>query len=386
MVPGRITHRSVNVRESAKAANRLEFQVVTRFVPTTFLERGVAVPFTTPRLVGARARPGERSTLELVAPNPSGARGVYILPWGHIDSLCSPTVHDRCLTGAVAALRSVTPAAIRHTAREIAARGLAGRGAREAARRARENENQASLQANFDLLLELVRQVEAPGENPVPPEQDRPAAVEVRGKRAVARLAPRLRWQPEMVVERLEQVAGCFGSIGIGHDARISAAIARLVRLRREVAECVAQEADDNKAEIGLITSTADLTIHLAKTTLAAAQALSGDIAALLQRWATDSEAISRLVARPDWLLDGWDHICALWELDPASGATIHEIASLVPVVPREADEWLTEQIGRPADLSEYRHRLVREREDWRTGATVCDLIARNERLLEKTL
>lgn len=372
--------------QSQKAGTRLEFHVVTRFVPTTFLERGVAVPFTTPRLAGARARPAERRSLEVIVPNPSGGRGVYILPWGNIDNLCNPTVHDRRVTEAVAALPSVTPQAIRHAAREVAAQGLAGRGAREAARRARDDENQACVQANFDLLLELVRQLEVPGENPIPPEQDRPAALEWRGRRAVARLAPRLRWPPEMVVARLEQVAACFGSIGVGRNARISTSIARLVQLRREVAECLAREPDDNAAEIGMITSTADLTIQLAKATLADAQALSGDIPGLLQRWAADPDAVSRLLARPDWLLDGWDHLRALWELDPASGPTIAEIAALVPVVPREADEWLTEHLGRPADLSHYRSKLVRQLEDWRTGVTVCDLVARNERLLEKTL
>ncbi|MBU6498939.1 MAG: hypothetical protein KGQ40_10460, partial [Rhodospirillales bacterium] len=54
---------------------------VESFLPSTFLERGVAVPFTTPQLAGARARPGTRVPLELVVPNPSGGRGHYILPW-----------------------------------------------------------------------------------------------------------------------------------------------------------------------------------------------------------------------------------------------------------------------------------------------------------------
>jgi hypothetical protein len=77
---------------------RQEFKTTSGFLPTTFLERGVAVPFTTPILIGARARPGERKPLELIVPNPSGARGVYILPWDGISGLCKPTVHDRRLS------------------------------------------------------------------------------------------------------------------------------------------------------------------------------------------------------------------------------------------------------------------------------------------------
>jgi hypothetical protein len=101
-------------------------------------------------------------------------------------------------------LPGVTPEVIRHTACEIAAEGLAGRGALTAARGALKGEQEARLLANFDLLLEVVRQIEPKGQNPIPPEEDRPAEVERRAKRAVPRIAPRLRCSPEAVVERLD--------------------------------------------------------------------------------------------------------------------------------------------------------------------------------------
>ena len=94
--------------------------------PTTFLERGVAVPFTTPLLDGTRARPGARADVELIVPNLSGGRGVYILPWSGIREFCRPTVHDARLNQEIAGLRSVTPITIRRAARRVAAAGLAG--------------------------------------------------------------------------------------------------------------------------------------------------------------------------------------------------------------------------------------------------------------------
>jgi hypothetical protein len=113
-----------------------QLKPVQGFMPTTFLERGVAVPFTTPLLAGARARPGGRNHLELIVPNPTGGAGVYILPWDDVAALCRPTVHDRQLSKAVASLRTVTPAMTRRVAREVAVVGLAGRGAAAAARSA----------------------------------------------------------------------------------------------------------------------------------------------------------------------------------------------------------------------------------------------------------
>jgi hypothetical protein len=53
------------------------------------------------------------------------------------------------------------------------------------------------------------------------------------------------------------------------------------------------------------------------------------------------------------------------------------EIAMLVPIIPREAKDWTgaTEQIDPAMRL----RRTVPLNQDWRTGATVFDLIARNE-------
>jgi hypothetical protein len=96
---------------------------------------------------------------------------------------------------------------------------------------------------------------------------------------------------------------------------------------------------------------------------------------------------VLRLLARPDWLLDGWDRICALWEFVPASGRTIAELAVLVPAVPREAYEWISQPVRIASQLPAHRgKKIVQQFEDWRTGATVCDLIARNEMLLEQIL
>lgn len=119
---------------------------VESFLPATFLERGVTVPFTSPQLNGARARPGERAPLELIIPNPSGGRGVYILPLEGIHDFCPLTINDRRLTDAIAKLRGVTPDTIRHVARDVAAEGLAGRGAVAAAKQAQKNDELARIQ------------------------------------------------------------------------------------------------------------------------------------------------------------------------------------------------------------------------------------------------
>lgn len=93
-----------------------------------------------------------------------------------------------------------------------------------------------------------------------------------------------------------------------------------------------------------------------------------------------------QLVARPDWLLDGWNRICALWTSASNQEDAIGEMVALVPVIPREADTWASYRVGHLVDLPQYRSTVVRQFEDWRTGVAVTDLIARNKSLLEQTL
>src|SRR5690242_18963785 len=183
---------------------------VESFLPATFLERGVMVPFTSPQLSGARARPGERMPLELIIPNPSGGRGVYILPLDSVQDYCPLTINDRRLADAISKLRGVTPDAIRQVAREVAREGLAGRAAVAAAKQAQQNDEAAQIQANFDLRINLVLQTERKGEESIPVETANPMDLEYRGRRADARTAARLGCSQDSAAAALEQLAIVF--------------------------------------------------------------------------------------------------------------------------------------------------------------------------------
>ncbi|HYZ34659.1 MAG TPA: hypothetical protein VE684_20545, partial [Crenalkalicoccus sp.] len=63
----------------------------------SFAARGVAAPFTTPALLGARLRTSRPGAPELVLPHPAGAQGVYILNWPALADLCTPSLHDGAL-------------------------------------------------------------------------------------------------------------------------------------------------------------------------------------------------------------------------------------------------------------------------------------------------
>ena len=361
---------------------------VNDFLPTTFLERGIAVPFTTPMLVGSRARPGDRVAMELIVPNPSGGRGVYILPWQDISALCRPTVHDARLTATIAIIQGVTPATIRRAARETACLGFAGRAAATAARTAETAERNAAMAVNFELLLALVSRVEQPGENPVPPDRERPAELERRARRAIARIAPEFGRTPEAIVTKLEQLAALYSGIGLNrsaHTCRVPQLLARLLHLRADLGVWLQSHSGEAAQDADLVAGALDLTIPCARVILADAASLAADINILIRKWIIGPDALAQTLTRADWLLDGWDRIAALWENAEAHlghEATLTEMRNLVPAVPREIGNWVSHQLNIETDPQRHRRKVILM-EDWRTGRSVVDLIGRNETLLE---
>ena len=356
------------------------------FQPTTFLERGVSVPFTAPVLAGARVRPAERFGLEMIVPNPSGGRGSYVLPWTEMRSLCRPTVHDVQLTERIAALCHVTPATIRRAAKETASEGFAGRAAGAAAGLALAAERDSTIMTNFQLLIRVVQQAEPPGGGTRPPEAERPAELERRAKRTIAAIAPRLAQDAVTIGANLESLAMLYEPIGLGPraaPARLPHAVG-LLKLLRQEAEALAPDMDEQTPElIRLLVSTADLTVSLAESELADARSRANDVVGLLASWREDAAALTRQLARADWMLDGWDRICQLWALDPRPSArrdALEEIVSLLPVIPREVGDWTKFEIAMDPLIA--LRRMIPGHHDWRTGTCVQDTIARNETLL----
>ena len=83
-------------------------------MPRTFLEWGVAVPFTTPLLSSGRVRPGRRGRPEMLMPNPSGGRGLYVFDLAAAPEVTSLTLHDRLLVERLLALSATkVPAPVR---------------------------------------------------------------------------------------------------------------------------------------------------------------------------------------------------------------------------------------------------------------------------------
>lgn len=361
--------------------SQVQLPPLKAYHPTTFRERGVAVPFTTPLLGGTRARPTDRQHVELVVPNPSGGRGVYIMPWAAVASWCQPTWHDTVFNERIAALNSVTPTTIRRVGLQIAAEGLAGEEATDAARLAEDAEKGDRLVTNYRLLMTLVEQV---GSRIViaPTRADKPDMM-ARARLAVDWISPRLGRPAEWTASALEALSDVMATIGVGAGAtgRLPRLLATLGATRDTMSAWgQAQQEDDQAGYVRMACAVADLTLSLARTALEQAQALTNDMGSLLRAWAADPGSVSETVTRSEWLLDGWEQICLIWNHardDAERRAALMEIIALLPILPKQVSEW--NNACTDGDKEHRFRRLVAPHEDWRTGSVVFHLIARNE-------
>jgi hypothetical protein len=240
------------------------------------------------------------------------------------------------------------------------------------------------LVANYTLLMALIAQADGSGADTIleASTQD----LKHRAQKAVARIAPRIGKPAAWVANSLEALAEILHHIGVNarvSGARVRRLIGSLSEVRTEIAVWSRGAGDDELASCAeMVCDVADVTMSLATTTFDAAHALTADPAGLLRTWATDPDMVTRLVGRPEWLLDGWDQICLLWREatnSTARRAALAEITQLLPVLPREANDWIGSSLD-SEKLARLR-RVIPLNENWRTGAIAFELLARNERL-----
>jgi hypothetical protein len=330
----------------------LAIRLVQRHFYNTFAERGVLLPFTSPRLVGTRVRTGRSRDLELVVPNPSGGVGFYILNWSNIRSVARPTVHDMRLYAGVAALPALTPAAVRKASRAVLLEGLAGRAAAAAARASEAAEKlEVRLTATY-LLVRLVEQIEPPQTAPKLTE-DTPANFPRRAEAAIQQAAEKLRKPPQTLRYALERVGEMFNPVWGTNAPAVPRApppgsqVMQLVQSLESICRTISHWTP--------LTNEAAAQVARELSSAAQAAALCGRVIAsdvarhvdnpldLLTRMFTAPDTLLQFATRPEWALNGWEQVILRWPQDGDESTranVLKEIAPLVPPLPKQAGEW----------------------------------------------
>jgi hypothetical protein len=361
--------------------------------PATFRSRGVAARFTTPALAGARVRESQRAGIELVVSNPFGGHGDYVLTWQGVQALCNATVHDTVLFRRFARLSAIDPSTIRGAALVVAAEGYAGRQAASAASVLMANDRTDRLVSYVGLQTRLLAQHDPNGPGTIDPAQPTPD-LDRRTGAILRRLAPLFGRPAPCLACDLAAIGDAFAALGITGDnppqrlphviARVPRLIARLEETSSALLVWLNTDKDNDIGGLGPAVAEAMQTVaKCARAVLELERAALSSPVPLLQRWVRDPAAVRASAARCDWLLDGWERVCLLWAIassDAARRATLLEMAPLVPVLPREIEEWTDVAIPWPA--INFTCRVTRRLDGGRGAGAALGSIERNEQLL----
>jgi len=241
------------------------------------------------------------------------------------------------------------------------------------------------------LLMALTTQIEkraAPGDR----LQEQPRQeIERRGKVALTQLAQEFGQPPQHLADVLDDLAQSYVEIGIGADvgeAPLSRLLASLGSLQNDLriwaqTECNlgVDSAQSETRDANSVTGVAELTGRMARMLVQTSRAQIDDMPLLMRAAIANGPEIAQRCERANWLLDGWERICLIWQhatTPPARQSALLDIARQIPLLPDEAETWLQLPSGTAAQLSQRPQSTVPR---WHDPVSQLDRIARNEQI-----
>lgn len=353
------------------------------FVASTYAERGVAVPFTTPQLAQARMRMVRKGEAEFLLPGFNGGKGVYIMPWRSLPGMVTVTLHDRLLFDEILAQEAQTPETVRAAALGVAATGVAGGDLAAAAAQSLAADRNARIAANVLLTVTLCRQAGMPPSPPdTPPLDGRPAGQEVADLLAAclgrpgqagggreplrAVLAPVLAGTPqgsaagvEALLTQIDALAALVAAVGVRPPGpppdpagpggmppanglmpgRLRAQVAELEKLQAALGLWAGVEMADVSLLTARVAAAGAVALGQARGRLERLDARLADLRPLLLDPRPLRAAVAEEVERLTWVMDGWPYLVSLWNSAVRGSlaeqrAAVAELFRLHPQIP----------------------------------------------------
>ena len=303
----------------------------------------MSVPFTTPSVAFSRVRGDGRDGLEVLVPGLSGSQGVYVIPWRGLREMFKLTVHDRALHEEIDGLEEATPRNIREVVLNVAASGLAGPKASEAARTALQRVEDDKLRAGFHLIGAVVEKLSG-SELQVSLSEVATADGQREVRNVLNRIADHLQLPTVTMHERMDEWAVAISAVGVA-DMPTKCRVRRMIDLITTFSDTVGiwgdQTETGNKEYGRVVNSIAFETIGVINTYLTTLDKFTDMAGETLVNWPKASANVAGLAQKAEWLLDGWESLVALWdssvdEPEHVLDKVVGDIFRLLPLAPRD--------------------------------------------------
>ena len=216
-------------------------------------------------------------------------------------------------------------------------------------------------------------------------ETERRPDFDLRVRRIVSAVGRDLGRSNARIGGDLESLSDCLAAIGLD----TSAPQARLPRLAMRLEQAAAglamfadRCADESFSPLAATMARAAASASACATaTISAARNMTADMRGLLRAWADAPMAVAEQLSRPEWVLDGWERFCLLWETAAPTAshrAALLDMAQSLPVSPLELAAWNPD---RPDIEARARMGHLSGGQDRARGGGAIGPIARNESL-----
>jgi hypothetical protein len=357
------------------------------YAPSTFVERGATVPFTTPELAFSRVRRDRRTNhLEVLVMGFSGSRSIYVFPWEGLTSILRLTLHDRALQAEISRADTITPMRMRLAAHRVAKTGLAGAEAAVSATLAMERivrEEKTTREAMLRRIIRLTGVLDKTTEDLIR---------RVRGRvgdgilSQVSDIFAKLTGQsPELCRTRLLELSDAMARLGFADEedaGYLRRALHQLGELRTSISAANIGAAGHLAAE------TAGVTARMAERMIGEIDREIRNLLVFFSAWESNITRLRQAMDGLAWLLDGWLDVCKHWQAvmfdqQNIDHGRIAEIMRAIPLVPK--GECKTEVRTTLDNLAGIRHRIVQQLQDWRTGEVDYEIVSRIEAIKART-
>ncbi len=361
------------------------------YLPSTFEERGTAAPFTTPMFMLSRVRPDERQGLVLLLPSFGGTEGSYVVPWSAVQEIGGMSTHDRALHEEIQASKATSPDQMRAAAFKVAATGLAGPVAAEAAKKAMAEDQKKIDETHILLILALLTSAGMTSQElmQTSPETDE---WRVKTKAMLAKAAEEYGTDIDQIYYRIGELSHMLAPVGLAvskQEARLRLMLQKLGEFRQTIGEWAEQDLSDMADFAAFAATVADLTLDLAGKMFRRLDAGVNDIGLVVRDWRTQGPLASRMAGRLSWLLDGWETIIELWRslADQPIEVQRDGVANLMrvlPLIPRNETEDEGNELNKRHES--FQHKRLQAHVDWRTGKYDVELVSRIEQIKAKAI
>ncbi|HAE01658.1 MAG TPA: hypothetical protein DCG04_09405 [Rhodospirillaceae bacterium] len=353
-----------------------------QYLPSTFDERGVNVPFTSEVVRNARLRGSTAKNREFLLPGLSGGEGTYVVPFKALSSLVDLNMYDQALLDGLNDLTAITPFDLRQVILDMDARGYGGVPRTRAAKREIKNAEDVRL---FNQCLLIVRALKLLADDSldldlkvlITPEGQKLAKEQFRS------YAEKSNTTPDEIMQKLERWARLTGTIGVknaDHPGYLRQTYIHMQAMTADIKEYLSKEPPEVQFMGRGINDSAKLTSEIANREMEKCWSFEQDIGTALTHADRTMKLMEEHVQTISWIIDGWPRLIEAWNESSESfrgqrRKVLEMIYENLPILPKSV--LIGDQIDKLNGIRETQKGWVKANTDWRTEQLDQEMLGR---------